>query len=70
MSKVFDVSDVEDLVPRKRDELLRELQKIDPEVVLKVTVEKKDHVLGHFSDWNDKFNDGVRFADTFGKAGG
>lgn len=52
-----------------REKLLDDLKAIDPSVVGELSLKLKS-TSDHFSDWHDRFNDGGRFTDGFGKAGG
>jgi hypothetical protein len=51
-----------------RGQLLERVRSIDPSLMVEISLGSE--VRGsHFSDWHDRFNDGGRFTDGFGKAG-
>ncbi len=59
---------LQDIISSYRNELLKKINELDADLVGELSINFKSHE-NHFSNWRDKFNDGPRFRDTFGKAG-
>ncbi len=59
---------IQDIMSFYRNELLKKINELDADLVGELSINFKSEE-NKFSNWRDRFKDGPRFRDTFGRAG-